>query len=88
LKKEIWKSGLYLESYQVKKLPKDTVILSFQIQDKTPTIWYEKDFYNDQTEEWEFYIYGTGHAIEAEGIHYIGTVQRDGFVWHLYGRRK
>jgi hypothetical protein len=30
-----------------------------------------------------FRIYGTGHPI-INTNHYIGTAQKDGFVWHVF----
>jgi len=45
-------------------------------------MWAEVDPY-DEGDSRTFRIVGTGFEVR-DGLVYIGTVQMDGFVWHVY----
>lgn len=71
-------------------LPKESVVLSFQIQNGVPCIWAMVETAHID-EERKFRLFGTGHPIEnipkGAGLHYIGTVQQSqmpALVWHLF----
>jgi len=71
-------------------LPKESVVLSFQIQNGVPCIWAMVETAHID-EERRFRLFGTGHPIgnipKGAGIHYIGTVQQSQIpqlVWHLF----
>lgn len=85
----IWK-------YEIKEpevtlmIPEDAKVLDVQLQDGTPIpcIWVAVDTDNILVER-KFRIHGTGHKLEykhagAAGVHYVGTFQLQGFVWHLF----
>ena len=72
------------------RLPKESVILSFQCQDGVPCIWVMVETAHID-EERSFRLFGTGHPIERipkdGSLHYIGTAQQSQMpplVWHLF----
>lgn len=76
------------------ELPQGAKILAFQTQNDDPMIWALVDS-EKETGKRKFTIRGTGNPIESDMVDddvYIGTIQKDGFVWHLfetfYGTRK
>ena len=72
------------------ELPKSGIriskILAFQVKDDLPYIWAAiPDKPHDEMEKRNFEIYGTGQEIEYNRDRvYIGTIQLDEFVWHLF----
>ena len=70
-------------------LPKDALILSFQIQNGIPVLWAMVNT-EAEREERSFLLFGTGHPIRiTEGKHnlqFIGTIQDENLplVWHLF----
>ena len=61
--------------------------LAFQVQHDKPVLWCQIDQSNIH-DRFRFVVRGTGHTFEHEDIlRYIGTVQHQGFVWHLWGER-
>ena len=67
-------------------MPKGSNILSFQVQNNIPVIWALVD---DEAvmENKRFIMLGTGHPASNVIDHlckYIGTIQLDGLVWHLF----
>ena len=70
-------------------LPWGYKILSFQLQNGKPVIWTLVDTNHAKDDEL-FFIYGTGNPIDNENVYltvYIGTIQLDGLVWHLFSDR-
>ena len=71
-------------------IPENAKVLDVQLQQGSPTpcIWVAVDTENILVER-RFRIYGTGHPMDfkhagAAGVHYVGTFQLQGFVWHLF----
>ena len=72
-------------------LPEDSVILSFQVQHNSAWIWVIVDR-DKALERRNFRIFGTGHPLEDKEyeeykdieLNYIGTIQLNGMVWHLF----
>lgn len=64
-------------------LPRESQVVSFQIQDRTPTIWVLQETNNEKISR-TFFIVGTGWEITQENFEYIGTAQDGYFVWHLF----
>ncbi len=67
-------------------LPMNTKILTFQVKDAYPYLWcvVPDEPHNDMVTR-HFEIYGTGQDIECILTRsYIGTIQIDVFVWHLF----
>lgn len=46
-------------------------------------LWAEVSI-GDRPKQRVFRIFGTGNAIPAKYATHVGTVQIDGFVWHVY----
>lgn len=67
------------------KMPLNAEILSVQVQNGIPTLWARVDTDNSIAIH-TLLIFGTGHEIPipfTEAIH-IGTIQLNGFVWHIF----
>lgn len=45
-------------------------------------VWVEVD--DGPSEEFPFYVVGTGNPIPDQAVDYIGTVLSNGLVWHIY----
>lgn len=65
-------------------LPLNATVLSFQVQGETPVIWVLGDFDQPYRENREFIYVGTGHELPEQNLDFIGTIQVDVFVWHLF----
>lgn len=83
----IWKFTLGNKPSATVNMPRRAEVLTAQFQDDVVTLWAEVDS-EHLLEERHFRIFGTGwdmaREIGYEGGKYIATVQRDGFVWHVY----
>ncbi len=70
------------------QLPIGSKILSLQVQGNMPMLWILIDdtVANENRQTRRFTFVGTGHEVDKELLEgqYIGTVQQDGFVWHLF----
>lgn len=83
--KKIYKYSLQMSdefAWQV-DMPMGSVILSFQVQNDTPTIWVSQYPDMKEFETRKFFMVGTGHQFDGDSI-YIGTIQVGRFVWHLF----
>lgn len=65
------------------QMPKDAKILAVQMQGAAITLWAEVDEDN-LMETRTFSIVGTGWTLKGLERKYIGTVQHNGLVWHIY----
>lgn len=66
------------------ELPETAQVLSVQLQGGVPHLWVILSPREPNVNRW-FRWYGTGERIEVrEGPAYVGTVQIDSFVWHLF----
>ena len=83
--KSIWKFPLELREEQVVEMPLDSKILSVADQGGQIVIWAEV-YTEHRTEQVFFHIFGTGAVIPPSRCqrHYIGTVQLNRLVWHIY----
>lgn len=63
-------------------MPAQAHILDFQLQDDVPVFWAEVDTEHQKVMR-TFMIIGDGWEVPDKSI-YIGTLQQNGFVWHLY----
>jgi len=82
----IWKYILTLSGEpQEFHVPIDSKWLTVDIQDHDIVIWAECNVERDK-EPRILQIYGTGNEIHEDEYrrHYIGTVQLDGYVWHIF----
>lgn len=83
----IHKYEVQLTTRQAIEMPAYPKCLTFQVQDGKATLWAEVNTENDVKPK-VFYVFGTGHAIPRNReLNYIGTIQHDGLVWHLYQER-
>lgn len=81
--KTIYKYHIALKKEQTIVLPMEYQILGIQMQNDTLCMWVMVDMDNP-VESINIRIYGTGHEITEEDIKHIGTIQIDGFVWHVF----
>lgn len=63
--------------------PKDSIILSVQMQGEMIAIWYYCDPALEIVNR-RFRVYGTGHPVGAFPLGHLGTLQHYGFVWHVF----
>lgn len=82
---KIYKFEVPIQDEFVIDLPIGSSILTFQLQNGIPHLWV---LLNPDEERIPFYfkIIGTGEecAINNYESEYIGTIQRNGLVWHLF----
>ncbi|MGL5912788.1 MAG: DUF7352 domain-containing protein [Bacteroidales bacterium] len=85
--KTIYKYPIEVTNEQTIKLPKGAKILTIQTQRETPCIWAMIDKTEQETEEVELRVHGTGHDVpDSETLRYIGTFQLHGgsLVFHTF----
>jgi len=79
----IWKFQFEISDEIIIEMPEGSEILSIQVQGGMPTLWAicdpSRKNYNRVLS-----CYGTGHKVRYTQ-NYIGTIQINGFVWHLFG---
>jgi len=80
----IWKFPLQLNDETVIPMPAGAKVLCVQMQGRTICAWAVVDEQAPK-ERRRFYIRGTGHPLgQAPIANYVGTVQIDGFVFHVF----
>ena len=79
--KTIWKARLTPNGNVV--FPIDAQILSVQMQGNEPNVWALVDS-TDRPTVYRLKVFGTGHEIDREVGRFIGTVQFDGMVFHVF----
>jgi len=81
----IFKETLRIVDEQTIEIPEGATILSSQFQSDSLKIWY---FCNEKAPlvARNIFIFGTGNPIDLplRDARFISTVQRDGFVWHVF----
>ena len=84
----IWKYALMTPSDQQSvSLPIGAKVLCVQMQHGLATVWALVEEDAGVGAMTTFYMFGTGHPIPLhlqEMIEYVGTVQQDMFVWHVF----
>lgn len=70
-------------------MPKGSKILSLQLQDEWPTIWALVNHSVGLVTR-KFIIVGTGFSLGLNWkvLDYVGTYQKDGFVWHVFVKQE
>lgn len=79
----IYKYRLLLDHEQTIMLPEGFQLLSLEIQDGYPWIWCIVNSAND-FKPVNIKTYPTGMPMKHESLQYIGTIHKDGFVWHFF----
>lgn len=84
----IHKYKLEATDSQVVRMPSPQRFLSFQDREGALCVWYEvnEDADDDEFDDLEFLVLGTGHNLPKRDALYLGTAQQGPFVWHLYVR--
>ena len=92
--KVVWKYGLKQlnasspEPYEVGRfdLPPGSMPLTVQYQGNDPMLWVavDPDYKGEGNLKVVVYSVGTGFGVVPDGATYLNTLQRDGFVWHLF----
>lgn len=84
MKSEIWKYIIILESTNTRLIPRGAKPLTVQLQNGIPYVWVQVQPGEEKVVH-RFYIMGTGCPHDSNKIgEYVGTWQKDGFVWHLF----
>ena len=81
--KTIWKYALESLRPQEITLRKNAEILSAQFQNEKLCLWVLLDT-GEIEETYRIHIIGTGFNINVKLDYYIGTVQQDPYVWHVF----
>ena len=84
---KIYKQKIDTPGFFDLELPEGSKILSFQLQEPCPTIWYKCDPNPSNPKEIRhFVLIGTGEDIPRNTKEYIGTIQlgKYGLVYHLF----
>jgi hypothetical protein len=82
--KEIWKYNVPVEEYFDIEMPKKSKVLSFQMQGNKPTIWVLTSHEDKELTNEHFCLVGTGQSFLPHYNKHIGTIQKNGYVWHLF----
>jgi len=89
-RKVIWKFPLELTEIQEFPMPKDAQVLTLQMQNGIPCLWFMVGQDASETQTRTFEIHGTGNpfVLEEKGVErgYIGTFQQPPYVWHVFER--
>ncbi len=80
--RKIFKYPIRLTPLQDIEIPEGAYFLDVQLQEKQICIWAIVDTEREK-EQHKIVIRGTGHDVQ-EDIDYLGTVQQDGYVWHIF----
>lgn len=78
----IYKYPIEIRDWQQITVHEGAQPLAFQLQDGIPTLWCIVDTEAPKA-LMSLMIAGTGHEINGDW-NFIGTIQQDGFVWHLF----
>jgi hypothetical protein len=85
--KTIWKYTLPFAENEYgacsMSMPTDSKIISVQVQNNNICLWAEVNL-DKEFEDRKIVSVGTGKYIPEGNLHFIGTVQREQFVWHIY----
>lgn len=81
---KIYKYPLPHLDSQVHHLPMDSKILSVQVQDREIMMWVMVDEDTVHTYRCLVEIFATGEEFNTHGS-FIGTVQLNDCVWHIFG---
>lgn len=79
----IWKFHFSIQDDVVIEVPDLLTPLTVQLQNDVPTLWAIVDP-NERKVKRRLYIYGTGHTIDPYVKQSVGTIQQNGFVWHIF----
>lgn len=79
----IWKFELEFKSPQVIDMPKGAIILDIQLQENSPCLWAIVNEFAE-IEQRRFIFCTTGSRLLETEKNYIGTVQENNFVSHLF----
>jgi hypothetical protein len=86
--KTIWKYPLEVTDYQNVRMPEGAEILSVADQYGVICVWALVDPEAD-LENRMFYIFGTGNPVsETLPWQFVGSVQQNIFVWHVFAEVK
>lgn len=80
----IWKFDLRFTDAQVISMPFNAEVISVQMQDVSLCLWAKGCSTNQVITERVFCVYGTGHPMFDVDQTFIGTVQADRLVWHVF----
>lgn len=84
----IWEFTIENTGHQTLQMPSGAHILSAQFQADEICLWALVNTENDHAPR-DITIIGTGHPIDPDfSGRFIGTVQQDNFVWHVFETKR
>ena len=89
--KRILKYPIEVKEFQTIIIPKGAKILSIQHQmtrlDPSQIVVWALGDTNEEDEAKELYLFGTGEWVDNDNLNHLATVQKDGYVWHIFETR-
>ena len=84
----IYKYPIEITDFQILNVPKESKVLTVQVQNGRACLWLKVDPSMPE-EEMKVYIFGTGHPMPVLDLDYIGSVQMFGGrgVFHVFLER-
>jgi len=89
--KTIWKYPLEITDSQTVEAPEGAEFISVIEQNGMPTLYAIVNPHAVRKASYGVQIRGTGHPIESTllpSYRFLGTVQTDKFVWHIFVERR
>jgi hypothetical protein len=83
-KRVIWKFSVTPGDFSHRMPAGPVQYLAVQMQDGEPVLWALVPESATGTWEHRFRVVPTGAPFDDTGLHYIGTFQREGLVFHLF----
>ncbi len=80
---EVHKQILNITQIQQIHIPECSELLTVQLQDDRPCVWYKCDPSKRMKSE-IIYMCGTGRVMHEDATNYLGTVQMNCLVWHFF----
>lgn len=79
----IWKTALKITGTQEINIPKNSSLLTVQVQNDTPTLWFVCNP-EEALHPIKIYCHGTGYECPVEDKNYLGTIQFAHLVFHYF----
>lgn len=80
-----WKYPLKVQAQQTISIPRNSTMLTVQVQGDTPCLWVQVDT-DEPSDDVIIRTFGTGHEMPNDPGEYVSTYQELGgsLVWHVF----
>lgn len=84
----IYKYEIRITDRQMVEMPIGAQLLHAGLDPNgVPCIW-AKVRSDNEAEEREIHVYGTGHRMSGQSYNHVGTFNQNSFVWHVFAPAK